>query len=135
MPSAALYLAVPTVRSLNGLVQGPVFGWKAMLTVAPPIGDTGYLMVPVVLVGLFSVLASMAVSLRSGRPALAALPLVVALVVAFLLGVNTTYAPVGVGLAALQLEIVALRHQLHADGVSSRDRLQRQQLLAGTLGR
>lgn len=101
MPAAGLYMAVPTARSLSGLVQGPVFGWKAMLTIAPPIGDTGYLMVPVVLVGLLSVLVSTSVSLRSGRPGLAPLPMVAALVVAFLLGVNATYVPVVVGLAAL----------------------------------
>ena len=41
MPSAGLYLAVPTLRSLVGLIQGPVFGWKAMLTLQPPIGETG----------------------------------------------------------------------------------------------
>jgi len=103
MPSAGLYMVVPTSRSLTGLVFGPIFGWKAMLTVAPPIGETGYLLVPVVLVGLLSVLASTAVSMRSGRPALAALPMVGALIAAFLLGVNTTYAPLLVGLAALFL--------------------------------
>lgn len=101
MPSTGLYNVIPTLRSLVGLIQGPVLGWKAMLTVEPPIGDTGYLMVPVVLVGLLSMLTSVTFSLRSGRPVLAPVPMVAALVLAFLLGVNTTYAPLVTGLAAL----------------------------------
>ena len=101
MPSAGLYLAVPTPRSLVGLVQGPMFGWKAMLTLQPPIGETGFLYVPVVLVGLVSVFGSVSLSLRSGKPALAPAPVVAALLLAFLMGVNTSYLPLPVGLAAL----------------------------------
>ena len=106
MPSAGLYGVVPTARSFTGLVQGPVLGWKAMLTLQPPIGETAYLYVPVVLVGLASVLGSLTVALRSGRPALAPAPMVAALVVAYLLGVSTSYIPVVVGLAATFLVVV-----------------------------
>ena len=106
MPSAGMYYVVPTLRSLTGLLQGPIFGWKAMLTLQPPIGETGYLYVPVVIVGLISVFSSVTLSLRSGKPALAPVPMVAALLLAFLLGVNASYLPVEVGLAAMFLVIV-----------------------------
>ncbi len=101
MPSAGLARVLPTPRSLVGLLQGPVLGWKAMLTLQPPIGETGYLYVPVVLVGLLSVLGSVTLALRSGRPVTAPAPMVSALAVAFLLGVATSYVPLLVGLAAV----------------------------------
>jgi hypothetical protein len=101
MPSAGLFSVVPTLRSLGGLVSGPVLGWKAMLTLQPPIGETGYLLVPVVIVGLVSVFSSVTLSLRSGKPALAPVPMVGALLVAFLLGVNTSILPLQIGLAAV----------------------------------
>lgn len=100
MPSAGLLAVVPTLRSLSGLIGGPVLGWKAMLTLQPPIGETGYLFVPVVIVGLVSVFSSVTLSLRSGKPALAPLPMVGALLLAFLLGVNTSILPLAIGLAA-----------------------------------
>ncbi len=103
MPSAGLFDAIPTLRSLGGLLGGPVLGWKAMLTLQPPIGETGYLYVPVVIVALLSVVSSVTISLRSGRPALAPVPMVGALVLAYLLGVNTSYLPLGTGLAAVFL--------------------------------
>ena len=106
MPSAGLYYAVPTLRSLVGLLQGPVLGWKAMLTLQPPIGETGYLYVPVVIIGLLSVFSSVTVSLRSGKPVFAPVPMVVALLLVFLLGVNTTYLPMEIGLAAMFLVTV-----------------------------
>jgi transglutaminase-like putative cysteine protease len=101
MPSAGLLSVLPTLRSLGGLVSGPVLGWKAMLTLQPPIGETGYLLVPVVIVGLVSVFSSVTLSLRSGRPALAPVPMVAALLLAFLLGVNTSLLPLQVGLGAV----------------------------------
>jgi transglutaminase-like putative cysteine protease len=106
MPSAGLYVVVPTLRSLQGLLGGPVFGWKAMLTLQPPIGETGYLFVPVVIVGLVSVFTSVTVSLRSGKPALAPAPMIAALLLAFLLGVNSSYLPMEIGLASLFLVMV-----------------------------
>jgi hypothetical protein len=106
MPSAGLFNVVPTLRSLGGLLGGPVFGWKAMLTLQPPIGETGYLFVPVVIVGLVSVFGSVTLSLRSGKPALAPVPMIAALLLAFLLGVNTSYLPMEIGLAAVFLVTV-----------------------------
>ena len=106
MPSAGMYYVIPTLRSLIGLLQGPIYGWKAMLTLQPPIGETSFLYVPVVVVALVSVFSSVTVSLRSGKPALAPAPMVAALLVAFLLGVNTSYLPVEVGLTAMFLVII-----------------------------
>lgn len=106
MPSAGTSYVFPTQRSLLGLVQGLVFGWKEMLTLQPPIGETGYLLVPVVIVGLLSVFGSLVLSLRSGKPLLASIPLVAALILAFVLGVNKTYLPIQIGLAAFLMIIV-----------------------------
>jgi transglutaminase-like putative cysteine protease len=106
MPSAGLGQVLPTGRSLAGLLQGPVLGWKAMLTLQPPIGETSYLYVPVVVVGLMSVLGSVTLALRSGRPMSAPAPLVAALALAFLLGVSTSAVPLLVGLAALFVVVV-----------------------------
>ncbi|MDO5286797.1 MAG: transglutaminase-like domain-containing protein [Actinomycetia bacterium] len=106
MPSAGYAWVVPTWRSLQGLLVAPVSGWKRMLTVTPPIGETADLLVPVVLVGLVSVLAAVTVALRSGYPTWAWVPMVAGTGLAFGLGVSTSYAPVPAGLATLALVLV-----------------------------
>ncbi len=97
MPSAGIGYVIPTLRSLGGLVVGPVFGWKAMLTLNPPIGETSYLLVPVVITGLAAALGALTLSLRSGRPTLAWLPPTAAVLLAFALGVNSSWRPALVG--------------------------------------
>ncbi len=106
MPSAGYWSVLPSGRSLLGLLVGPVYGWKRMLTVNAPIGETAYLLVPVVLVGLVSVLTAITVSLRSGRPGWAWVPMIAGIGLAFALGVNTSYAPVPAGLVGLVLVLV-----------------------------
>ena len=106
MPSAGIAGVVPTPRSLWGLLLGPVFGWKAMLTVDPPLGETSYLLVPVVVTGLVAALSALTLSLRSGRPVLAWLPPAAALVVAFGFGTGTSWRPVAVGLGFLAVVLV-----------------------------
>ena len=136
MPSAGLFGVVPTLRSMTGLISGPVFGWKAMLTLQPPIGETGYLYVPVVIVGLLSVFASVTVSLRSGKPALAPAPMVAALLAAFMFGVNVSYLPTQIGLAALFFVMVWIayrRAQQRQSLVIGGSRLRWPQLLTGAL--
>ncbi len=101
MPSAGIETVVPSLRSLWGLAVGPVLGWKAMLTVDPPIGETSFLLVPVVLTGLVAALSALTLSLRSGHPTLAWLPPTVALLLAFALGVNTSWRAPAVGVGFL----------------------------------
>lgn len=125
MPSAGIGYVIPSGRSLVGLLTGPVTAWKGMLTVQPPIGETGALLVPVLLVGIASVLASVTIGLRSGRPVLAWLPMVAAMALAFALGVSTSYAPARVGVAAVVLVLL---------WVAYRRTQQRSTLLLGSHG-
>jgi len=106
MPSAGIGYVVPSLRSLWGLALGPVFGWKAMLTVDPPIGETSFLLVPVVITGLVAALAGMTLSLRSGQPTLAWLPPFVAFLLASALGVSSAWHPVVLGLGFLAIVLV-----------------------------
>jgi transglutaminase-like putative cysteine protease len=106
MPSQGIVGVVPSLRSLTGLAVGPVLGWKAMLTIEPPIGETSYLLVPVLLTGLVAALAALTLSLRSGRPTLAWLPPTVALLLAYALGVGTSWQPTLIGLALIALIVI-----------------------------
>ncbi len=136
MPHSGIGYVVPTLRSLTGLALGPVYGWKAMLTVEPPIGETSSMMVPVVLTGLVATAAAVSISLRSRRPHLAWLPLAAALLLALAMGTSTVVAPVVLGLAGLMIVLAWTayrRHRQRGSLLVGGSRLRWTQLVSGLL--
>lgn len=97
MPSAGIAGFVPTARSLRGLATGPVTAWRDMLTLQPPIGETGNLLAAPAAAALVAALLATLISLRSRHPTLAWLPLAVAWALAVTLGSSVAILPVAVG--------------------------------------
>ena len=92
--------AVPTLASIVSVVRGAALGWKDVLTLQPPLGGSGWLLVPPFLLAVVGTAVAVRLALGTSRaaPAAALLPPVV-LAGAVLLGSHTTVAPVAVGAA------------------------------------
>ncbi|WP_255595368.1 transglutaminase domain-containing protein [Cellulomonas sp. C5510] len=91
---------LPTPASAVAVVRGSVLGWKDVLTLQPPLGGSGWLLVPPYVLALTATAVGIRLALGTGRaaPAAAALP-AVCLAVAVLLGTHTVVAPAAVGTA------------------------------------
>jgi transglutaminase-like putative cysteine protease len=105
-PSDALGGVLPTPASVASVVRGSALGWKDVLTLQPPLGGSGWLLVPPYLLALVGAAVALRLAIGSGRaaPAAALLP-PVCLAAAVLLGTHTTVAPVAVG-ASLALVLL-----------------------------
>ncbi|WP_282945634.1 transglutaminase domain-containing protein [Cellulomonas endometrii] len=99
-PSEALGGVLPTPASVVSVVRGSALGWKDVLTLQPPLGGSGWLLVPPYLLALVGTAVAVRLAVGSGRaaPAAALLP-PLCLAAAVLLGTHTTVAPVAVGVA------------------------------------
>lgn len=97
-PTETLGGVVPTPASVVAVVRGSALGWKDVLTLQPPLGGSGWLLVPPYLLALVGAAVAVRLALGSSRaaPAAALLPPVV-LAGAVLLGTHTTVAPAAVG--------------------------------------
>jgi transglutaminase-like putative cysteine protease len=99
-PSDALGGVLPTPASVASVVRGSALGWKDVLTLQPPLGGSGWLLVPPYLLALVGAAVAVRLAIGSGRAAAAAALLPpVCLAAAVLLGTHTTVAPVAVGTA------------------------------------
>ncbi|GIG19931.1 transglutaminase [Cellulomonas chitinilytica] len=58
---------LPTRATLSALVNGPAAAWKQLLTLQPPVGTTGSLLVAALLLALVGSVTAMALTLRVGR--------------------------------------------------------------------
>ncbi|WP_454049225.1 transglutaminase-like domain-containing protein [Cellulomonas sp. Marseille-Q8402] len=99
-PADTLGGVVPTPASVVAVVRGSALGWKDVLTLQPPLGGSGWLLVPPYLLAVVGTAVAVRLALGTGRaaPAAAVLPPVV-LAGAVLLGTHTTVAPAAVGTA------------------------------------
>jgi transglutaminase-like putative cysteine protease len=96
--SYALGGVLPTPASVASVVRGSALGWKDVLTLQPPLGGSGWLLVPPYLLALVGVAVAVRLAIGSARAAAAAALLPpVCLAAAVLLGTHTTVAPVAVG--------------------------------------
>jgi transglutaminase-like putative cysteine protease len=97
-PEATVAGVVPTPDSLVAVVRGSALGWKDVLTLQPPLGGSGWLLVPPYLLAVVGAAVAVRLALGASRaaPAAAVLPVVV-LGGAVLLGTHTTVSPVAVG--------------------------------------
>ena len=96
------HLVLPTGATLTGLASGAVTSWKQVLTLDPPLGDAGTLLVAPFLLALCGATLALSIVWRArsrGARAAAALVPPVVLVVAILLGTTTVVVPLAVGLA------------------------------------
>lgn len=111
-PDTTLGGVLPTGESLLSVVRGSVLGWKDVLTLQPPLGGSGWLLVPPYLLALVGTAVAVRLALGTGRtaPAAALLPLC-CLGIAVLLGTHATVVPavVGTALAVVLLTWAAWR--------------------------
>lgn len=98
MPSTALAGVLPTGRTPSGLATGAVQAWKTALTVDPPIGESGALLVVPFATLLIATAAAAWLAFGSGRPLTAWLPLAGAAAVGILFGLHDAVAPVPIAL-------------------------------------
>ncbi len=97
-PDTTIAGVVPTPASLAQVVRGAALGWKDMLTLQPPLGDAGWLLVPAFLLALLGALVGVRLALGADRWApLAAVPAPVVFAVAVLLGARDTVQPAVIG--------------------------------------
>lgn len=98
---------LPTPASAVAVVRGSVLGWKDVLTLQPPLGGSGWLLVPPYLLAVVATAVAIRLALGTGRaaPAAAVLP-AVCLAVAVLLGTHTAVAPAVVGTALAVVLVV-----------------------------
>jgi transglutaminase-like putative cysteine protease len=96
---------VPTPEALRSLVAGAVEGWRDLLTLVPPVGARGVLLVPAFLATFLAALLAGTLALRVRRSWPALLPPGALLVGVALLGTSRAVLPLPQGLA---LVLVAL---------------------------
>ncbi|WP_378146051.1 transglutaminase family protein [Cnuibacter sp. UC19_7] len=125
VPTRALWGMLPTPQGLLDLITGTATGWRALLTIAPPVGDFQALLVPVFVLVLASAASAVSLALRSTRPVVALLPPVVVLVAGLAFGDGDALAPLALGGAFALVALLALAMQ----GSGSVSRV----LLAGVL--
>ncbi|MEV7972211.1 transglutaminaseTgpA domain-containing protein [Cellulomonas sp. NPDC089187] len=124
-PETTIASVVPTPASLAQVVRGAALGWKDSLTLQPPLGDTGWLMVPPYLLALVGALAGVRLAAADRRWApLAAVPAPLVLAGAVVLGARDTVLPAVVG------GVLALGLLLWASWRGGRLRLRRPAVLA-----
>lgn len=111
MPSAGIAAVVPTLRSLKGLLTGPVTAWRDMLTLDPPIGETANLLAVPGLVGLLMGVIGGAIALRTTRPAFAWLPMAIGYLVAAAFGARVALWPAWTGLAFFVVVLLWTSHR------------------------
>ncbi|WP_209910127.1 transglutaminaseTgpA domain-containing protein [Paeniglutamicibacter psychrophenolicus] len=123
-PREALFGVLPTFESLRVLLAGVVFSWKDMLTVAPPVGSYGgVLIVAFLSTALTGLLAGLA-AWRLRAPYWTLLPLLAMFVVGIAFGTRDVPLPVlrgGAFMAVLVGWLAWRRHigSLVADGFRS----------------
>ena len=125
LPQLALVGVVPNAASVRGAVHGTVFGWKELITTAPPVAGIGVLMVVPAFCGWFGASTSVVMAGRQGGRLWPLLPPFVVAALSIVTGVKEPAALIaqGVGLAAGSLVwlIVRDRRLRSADELNIRE--------------
>ena len=108
VPHSTIFSALPTLQGVQELFVGAVAAWKQIVTITPPVGDYGALLVPVFMMSLVG--AAVAVVLGRVRRfrALALLPGVALVCVAIWLGPDDARLSVPAGVALTAVLLVAM---------------------------
>ncbi|MEZ0449771.1 transglutaminase-like domain-containing protein [Cellulomonas sp. ICMP 17802] len=95
-PSTTIAGTLPSLDTPVELARGSVASWKQVLTLQPPVGSSGSLLMAMLLLALVGSAVAVSVALRARRPAAAASAAVVpvaAVVAAILLGTRVPTVP------------------------------------------
>ncbi|MBO3086847.1 transglutaminase-like domain-containing protein [Cellulomonas dongxiuzhuiae] len=115
-PTTTVAGVVPTPATFAALARGAASTWKQVLTLQPPVGTGGTLLVAAFLLGLVGTATALTLTLRVRRPSVASLAAVVPVLVlagAVVLGTRQPPVPpvvVGTVLAAVGLSWAAWRN-------------------------
>ncbi|WP_418908613.1 transglutaminaseTgpA domain-containing protein [Glutamicibacter endophyticus] len=123
-PREAAYSVLPTLESLRTLLAGLVFSWKDMLTVAPPVGSFGGVLIVAFFSTLLTALLTGLAAWHLRSPYLTLLPVLAMFVVGIVFGTRDVPMPVvrGVALIAVLVGWLAWRRyvaQIVSDGFRS----------------
>lgn len=105
-PTTALGGVLPTLTTWQLMGRGVVTVWKQVLTVAPPLGTTGAMLLLPYLLAFFGSLVAVTISLRAKRWSLSLLVPAVVGVVAILFGTRLAVAPGVLGVVAVAVAVV-----------------------------
>jgi len=105
-PSTAIGGVLPTLTTWQLMGVGVVTVWKQVLTIAPPLGATGVLLLLPYLLAFFGSLIAVTISLRARRWSLSLLVPVVVGIVGILFGTRIPVAPGVVGIAAVAIAVM-----------------------------
>lgn len=105
-PSTTIGGVLPTLTTWQLMGLGVVTVWKQVLTIAPPLGTTGVLLLLPYLLAFFGSLIAVTISLRAKRWSLSLLVPAVVGVVAILFGTRLPVAPGVVGVAAVAVSVM-----------------------------
>lgn len=108
VPSQALWGLLPTPQGLLDLITSTATGWRALLTIEPPVGDFQALLVPLFVLVLAASASAVSVALRSTRSLPALLPPVLVLLAGLAYGDGDPLAPLALGGSFAFLALVAL---------------------------
>ncbi len=117
-PSTTIGGVLPTLTTWRLMGQGVVTVWKQVLTIAPPLGTTGALLLLPYLLAFFGALIAVTVSVRATRWSLSLLVPVVVGLAAILFGTRSPVAPGVLGVVAVAVSVTwvawrAKRLELH----------------------
>lgn len=105
-PSSAIAGVLPSLTTWQLMGQGVVTVWKQVLTIAPPLGTSGVLLLLPYLLAFFGSLIAVTISLRARRWSLSLLVPAAVAVVAILFGTRLTVAPGVIGVVAVAVAVV-----------------------------
>ena len=108
VPQQALWGFVPTLGGERALLVGAVDGWKQIVTISPPVGSFGALLVPVFMLALVGSALAVLLSRVVSRRALSLLPGIAAMCVAIWLGPASADFAMISGVAMVAVILVAL---------------------------
>lgn len=104
-PTTAIGGVLPTLTTWRLMGQGMVTVWKQVLTIAPPLGTTGVLLLLPYLLGFFGTLIAVTISVRAKHWSLSLLVPVVVGATAILFGTRVPVAPGVLGVVAVGVSV------------------------------
>lgn len=104
-PTTAIGGVLPTLTTWRLMGQGIVTVWKQVLTIAPPLGTTGVMLLLPYLLSFFGTLVAVTISLRARHWSLSLLVPVLVGVTAILFGTRQPVAPGVLGVVAVAVSV------------------------------
>lgn len=109
--SSGLFLGVPDADTLGQVVTGTFTAWRDLAETAPPVDSAGSVLLIPYALAMYPSGTALAMALRSERPTLPAVPLLVALGVVLVLGTHTPLSALWHGLAFGAVALLWVGHR------------------------